>query len=108
MLENWGPGYHFFSNGSIDDLEAFLASEHVQNPSQLPISALYIDFPSNPLLRSPDLSRLRKLADQYGFPIIIDETVGNFLTVQLLPYADLVTCSLTKVFSGLANVMGGA
>ncbi|PBK94763.1 PLP-dependent transferase [Armillaria gallica] len=108
VLENWGPGYHFFSNGSIDDLEAFLALEHAQNPSQTPISALYIDFPSNPLLRSPDLSRLRKLADQYGFPIIIDETVGNFLTVQLLPYADIVTCSLTKVFSGLANVMGGA
>ncbi|KAK0183951.1 pyridoxal phosphate-dependent transferase [Armillaria mellea] len=103
VLEKWGPGYHFFSNGSIDDLEALL-----RNPSQPPISALYIDFPSNPLLRSPDLSRLRKLADQYGFPIIIDETVGNFLNVQLLPYADIVTCSLTKVFSGLANVMGGA
>ncbi|PBK71020.1 PLP-dependent transferase [Armillaria solidipes] len=108
VLENWGPGYHFFSNGSIDNLEALLALEHTQSPSQPPISALYIDFPSNPLLRSPDLSRLRKLADQYDFPIIIDETVGNFLTVQLLPYADLVTCSLTKVFSGLANVMGGA
>ncbi|KAK0459439.1 hypothetical protein IW261DRAFT_1429802, partial [Armillaria novae-zelandiae] len=78
-----------------------------KNPKQPPISALYTDFPSNPLLRSPDLSRLRKLADQYGFPIVIDETVGNFLTVQLLPYADIVTCSLTKVFSGLANVMGG-
>ncbi|KAK0183952.1 pyridoxal phosphate-dependent transferase [Armillaria mellea] len=108
MLENWGPGYHFFSNGSIDEFEAFLALEHGQNPNQPSISALYIDFPSNPLLRSPDLSRLRKLADQYGFPIIIDETVGNFLNVQLLPYADIVTCSLTKVFSGLANVMGGA
>ncbi|KAK0211428.1 pyridoxal phosphate-dependent transferase [Armillaria fumosa] len=108
MLENWGPGYHFFSNGSIDDLEAFLNLEHAQNPNQPPISALYTDFPSNPLLRSPDLSRLRKSADKYGFPIIIDETVGNFLTVQLLPYADIVTCSLTKVFSGLANVMGGA
>ncbi|KAK0438357.1 PLP-dependent transferase [Desarmillaria tabescens] len=108
MLENWGPGYHFFSNGSIDDFEAFLALEHARNPSQPPISALYIDFPSNPLLRSPDISHLRKLADQYDFVIIIDETVGNFLTVQLLPYADIVTCSLTKIFSGLANVMGGA
>ncbi|KAK0477217.1 pyridoxal phosphate-dependent transferase [Armillaria luteobubalina] len=108
ILENWGPGYHLFSSGSIDGLEAFLTLEHAQNPNQPPISALYTDFPSNPLLRSPDLSRLRKLADQYGFPIIIDETVGNFLTLQLLPYADIITCSLTKIFSGLANVMGGA
>lgn len=59
-------------------------------------------------MRSPDVPHLRKLADQYGFPLIVDETVGNFLNVQMLPYADIVTCSLTKVFSGLANVMGGA
>ncbi|KAK0438333.1 pyridoxal phosphate-dependent transferase [Desarmillaria tabescens] len=108
VLENWGPGYHFLSNGSIDDLETLLALEYARNPNQPPISALYLDFPANPLLRSPDVPRLRKLADQYGFPLIIDETVGNFLNTQLLPYADIVTCSLTKVFSGLANVMGGA
>ncbi|KAK0203992.1 pyridoxal phosphate-dependent transferase [Desarmillaria ectypa] len=108
VLENWGPGYHFFSNGSIDDLETLLALEYARNPSQPPISALYFDFPANPLLRSPDVPRLRKLADQYGFPLIVDETVGNFLNTQLFPYADIVTCSLTKVFSGLANVMGGA
>ncbi|PBK70988.1 PLP-dependent transferase [Armillaria solidipes] len=108
VFENWGPGYHFFSNGSIDDLETLLALEYARNPSQPPISALYFDFPANPLLRSPDVPRLRKLADQYGFPLIVDETVGNFLNIQMLPYADIVTCSLTKVFSGLANVMGGA
>ncbi|KAK0472675.1 pyridoxal phosphate-dependent transferase [Armillaria luteobubalina] len=108
VLENWGPGYHFFSNGSIDDLETLLALEYARNPSQPPISALYLDFPANPLLRSPDVPRLRKLADQYGFPLIVDESVGNFLNIQILPYADIVTCSLTKVFSGLANVMGGA
>ncbi|KAK0203969.1 pyridoxal phosphate-dependent transferase [Desarmillaria ectypa] len=108
MLENWGPGYHFFSDNSIGNFEAFLALEHAQNPSQPPISALHLDFPSNLLLRPPDVSRLRKLADQYGFLIIIDETVGNFLIIQLLSYADIVTCSLTKAFSELANVMSGA
>ncbi|KAK0232462.1 pyridoxal phosphate-dependent transferase [Armillaria nabsnona] len=106
VLEIWGPGY--FSNRSIDDLETLLALEHARNPSQPPVSALYLDFPANPLLKCPDVPRLRKLADQYRFPLIVDETVGNFLNVQLLPYADVITCSLTKVFSGLANVMGGA
>ncbi|KAK0211453.1 pyridoxal phosphate-dependent transferase [Armillaria fumosa] len=106
VLEIWGPGY--FSNRSIDDLETLLALEHARNPSQPPVSALYLDFPANPLLKCADVPRLRNLADQYGFPLIIDETVGNFLNVQLLPYADIITCSLTKVFSGLANVMGGA
>ncbi|SJL17357.1 uncharacterized protein ARMOST_20907 [Armillaria ostoyae] len=106
VLEIWGPGY--FSNRSIDDLETLLAMEHARDPSQPPVSALYFDFPANPLLKCPDVPRLRKLADQYGFPLIVDETVGNFLNVQMLPYVDIIICSLTKVFSGLANVMGGA
>ena len=38
----------------------------------------------------------------------MDETVGNFLNVSVLPYADVVVSSLTKVFSGDSNVMGGS
>jgi cystathionine gamma-synthase len=39
--------------------------------------------------------------------MIIDETIGNFVNVEVMPYADIVVSSLTKVFSGDANVMGG-
>jgi cystathionine gamma-synthase len=59
------------------------------------------------LLRSTDLARLRGLADKYNFLIVIDETVGNFLNVEVFPFADIVVSSLTKVFSGYSNVMGG-
>lgn len=59
------------------------------------------------MLKSPDLQRLRSLADQYGFAVIVDETIGNFMNVQVLPFADVVVSSLTKVFSGDSNVMGG-
>lgn len=69
--------------------------------------ALFCEFPGNPLLKSPDLKRLRSLADRYGFAIIVDETIGNFMNVQVLPFADVVVSSLTKVFSGDSNVMGG-
>jgi cystathionine gamma-synthase len=44
----------------------------------------------------------------YHFPIILDETVGNHLIVQVLPFADIVVSSLTKIFSGMGNVLGGA
>jgi cystathionine gamma-synthase len=47
------------------------------------------------------------LADKYDFFIVVDETVGNFANVEVLPYVDIVVSSLTKVFSGEANVMGG-
>jgi len=68
---------------------------------------LFTEFPSNPLLKSPDLLRIRQLADKYDFGVIVDETIGNFLNVHVLPYADIVVSSLTKVFSGDSNVMGG-
>lgn len=58
-------------------------------------------------MKSPDLKRLRSLADRYGFAVVIDETIGNFMNVQVLPFADVVVSSLTKVFSGDSNVMGG-
>lgn len=105
LLELTTPGYHFFTNDTIDDLEVMLASGTPRCPA---ILGLFTDFPGNPLLLSADLPRLRALADSYNFPIIIDETVGSHLNIQVLPYADIVVSSLTKVFSGLANVLGGA
>ncbi|KAH6917798.1 cystathionine gamma-synthase [Coprinopsis sp. MPI-PUGE-AT-0042] len=111
VLEKWGPGCHFFGNGldsDIDELEKLLEAEVSSNPGSRPVLALITEFPSNPLLRSADLPRLRQLADKYDFLIIIDETVGNLVNVKVLQYADIVVSSLTKVFSGESNVMGGS
>ena len=91
----------------MDALEGLLETEPKQNPGCPPIMCLITEFPSNPLLGSPNLQRLRALADKYEFLIIVDETIGNFVNVEVLPYADIVVSSLTKVFSGDANVMGG-
>jgi len=110
VLEKWGPGCHFFGFGheeDVDVLEALLESESKKNPGCPPIVCLITEFPSNPLLGSPNLQRLRALADRYEFLIIVDETIGNFVNVEVLPHADIVVSSLTKVFSGDANVMGG-
>lgn len=107
VLQKWGPGCHFFGRGTDDDLdalEALLASQEA-GPR---IHALFCEFPSNPLLRSANLPRIRQLADKYDFCVVIDETVGNFVNVEVLPYADMVVSSLTKVFSGDCNVMAGS
>ncbi|KAF7291592.1 hypothetical protein HMN09_01250300 [Mycena chlorophos] len=107
VLQKWGPGCHFIGDADIDELERLLEEESARDPTRPPILALFTEFPSNPLLRSTDLARLRNLADKYSFLIVIDETVGNFLNVEVFPYADIVVSSLTKVFSGYSNVMGG-
>lgn len=111
ILEKWGPGCYFLGHGtddSVDELESILSSQRALDPSTPPILALFTEFPSNPLLRSADLPRLRKLADEYDFLIVVDDTLGNLVNVQVLPYADVVATSLTKIFSGESNVMGGS
>ena len=105
ILQKWGPGCHFFGDGTDADIDA-LASL-LSSPDAPRILALFCEFPSNPLLRSANLVRLRELADRHGFVIVLDETIGNFVNVEILPYADILVSSLTKVFSGESNVMGG-
>jgi cystathionine gamma-synthase len=104
ILQKWGPGCHFFGNGDKADLDQL--TQLLESGER--ILALFCEFPSNPLLKTPDLVTLRKLADKYDFAIVVDETVGNFVNVHVLPYADIVVSSLTKVFSGDCNVMGGS
>nr|CAG8601059.1 381_t:CDS:2 [Entrophospora candida] len=104
ILEKFGPGCYFYGNGTsedIDEIEKLLESGDEQ------ILGLFCEFPSNPLLKSPDLKRLRALADKYDFLIVLDETIGNFVNVEVLQWVDILVSSLTKVFSGDSNVMGG-
>jgi cystathionine gamma-synthase len=104
VLQKFGPGAIFYGHGNsadLDDLEQRLESGER-------ILSLFCEFPGNPLLQTPDLKRIRRLADIYDFAIVIDETIGNFLNVHVLPYADVLVSSLTKIFSGDSNVMGGS
>jgi cystathionine gamma-synthase len=105
ILKKFGPGFHFLGLGdddSLDQLEKNLES------GQYDIMALFCECPSNPLLKTPNLKRIRQLADKYNFAVVIDETVGNFLNILIGPYADMVASSLTKVFSGDSNVLAGS
>ncbi|EDO18804.1 hypothetical protein Kpol_1028p80 [Vanderwaltozyma polyspora DSM 70294] len=95
---------HYFACGdsnSLKDLECTLHSGEQ-------ILAVFVETPSNPLLKMPDLAHLRRLANLYGFYIIIDETMGGFVNIDVLPYADIVCSSLTKIFSGSSNVIAGS
>lgn len=104
ILEKFGPGCVFYGRASeadLDDLERRLqAGER--------FLGLFCEFPGNPLLSCPNLKRIRALADQYDFAVVIDETIGTFANINVLQYADVVVSSLTKIFSGDCNVMGGS
>jgi cystathionine gamma-synthase len=103
VLEKFGPGAIFYGHGSSSDLDDL--ESRLENGEK--ILSLFCEFPGNPLLRTPDIKRIRNLADKYDFAVVVDETIGNFLNVHVLPYADVLVSSLTKIFSGDCNVMGG-
>ncbi len=104
ILEKFGPGCIFYGHGSSEDLDN-LERRLKSGEKYL---ALFCEFPGNPLLKSPDLHRIWKMAETYDFGVVVDETIGNFINVHVLPYADIVVSSLTKVFTGECNVMGGS
>ncbi|KAI8722522.1 hypothetical protein NCS52_00396200 [Fusarium sp. LHS14.1] len=90
-----------YGHATLSDLEADLAAG-------MKLDALYTEFPGNPLLGSVDLDRLYKLANDYNFLFIVDDTVATSVNVDLISSCDLACTSLTKMFSGACNVMGGS
>lgn len=103
VLQKFGPGAAFFPTGDdreIDTLATVLANNSA--------CGLFTEVPSNPLLVSPDLAKLRELADKHGTPLVVDDTVATWVNVELTGVADVLCTSLTKFFSGAGDVAGGA
>lgn len=72
------------------------------------LAAVFSEAPSNPLLRTANLAGLRALLEPRGIPLIVDDTVATAANLDVLRHADAVTTSLTKLFSGIGDVMAGA
>lgn len=105
ILRKFGPGCLFYGFGDDESLDKI---EEALESGEIDIMALFCECPSNPLLKTPNLKRIRRLADKFKFAVVVDETVGNLLNISVMQYADMVVSSLTKVFSGDSNVMGGS
>lgn len=71
-------------------------------------SAVFCEVPSNPLLRTIDIERISKACKEGNVPLVIDDTVASNYNVDVKPYADIVTSSMTKWISGKGDVMAGA
>lgn len=110
VLPKLSPGCHFFGHAidkDIEDLEKIIQDELATTPTNPGVFAIFAEIPSNPLLRTPDLDRLRAIADKYNIPIVLDGTVDSFASLDVRGYADILVTSLSKLFSGAMNVMGG-
>ncbi|MEX2580181.1 MAG: PLP-dependent transferase [Verrucomicrobiales bacterium] len=70
-------------------------------------AAVYSELPSNPLLRTPNLADIAPILREHGVPLIVDDTVATSVNVDGFRFADAITTSLTKAFSGAGDVAGG-
>jgi len=81
-----------------------LASALAQNPK-----IVWIETPSNPLLRLVDIKKVSRQAKKQGALVVVDNTfLSPALQKPLTLGADIVVHSTTKYINGHSDVVGGA
>ena len=103
LQDKIGPGVHFFAQPHDDELTTFIG-----DATQESISAVFCEGPGNPLLSCPNIPRLSEQLRARHIPLVVDETLGTYANVDVLPYADVVMTSLTKYVAGAGDVTAGA
>ena len=74
-----------------------------------PLAMLWIETPSNPLLKVSDIAALAALGHAAGAVVVADNTFATPLLQRPLALgADIVMHSTTKYFGGHSDVLGGA
>jgi cystathionine gamma-synthase len=70
---------------------------------------LWIETPSNPLMKVSDIAALAELGHAVGAVVVVDNTFASPALQQPLPLgADVVVHSTTKYLGGHSDVIGGA
>ncbi len=70
---------------------------------------VWIETPTNPLLKVFDIARLAELAKAHGLPLVVDNTFASPAVQRPLELgADVVMHSTTKYINGHSDVVGGA
>jgi cystathionine gamma-synthase len=70
---------------------------------------VWVESPTNPLLKIIDLEKIRALADEHGALMVVDNTFLSPALQRPIEFgADLVIHSTTKYLNGHSDVVGGA
>lgn len=111
----YGGTYRFIVNVSgkqnipyhIVDLTDPKAVEVVLKKNK--VKYIWLETPSNPLMKVADIGELAKLAHRHGSHLIVDNTFASPVVQQpALHGADIVVYSTTKYMNGHSDVVGGA
>jgi cystathionine beta-lyase/cystathionine gamma-synthase len=91
------------SYAEASDLEAF--EREINDRTRM----IWIETPTNPLLKVANIARLAEIAKERGLWIVVDNTFSSPYFQRPLEFgADAVVHSTTKYLSGHSDVIGGA
>lgn len=83
--------------------------EYIQNAIRSETKMIWLETPSNPLLRLADIAAAADAARKQGALLVVDSTFATPIATQPLELgADLVVHSLTKYIGGHGDAMGGS
>jgi len=100
VFERYGIEFRFVNTTDLANVEAALSEK---------TRYVYIETPSNPLLRLTDIARAAELAHGKGALLVVDNTFATpYLQQPMELGADMVLHSLTKYLGGHSDVVGGA
>jgi cystathionine gamma-synthase len=100
--------HYFEENKKFYDVSNLDALENYLKVDGLRVSAIITEVPTNPLLKCPNLPKLKELCKKYNIPLVIDSTFATPYLLDLNSYADIYIESLTKFACGNADVLMGA
>lgn len=87
----------------VDDAEAF--AESIRDNTRL----IWLETPTNPLLKIVDIKRVAQLANEHGILVAVDNTFASpYFQRPLELGADIVVHSTTKYLGGHSDTIGGA
>ena len=97
----WGVRLTTVDLGDTDAARSALAAENTR--------LLWVETPSNPLMKISDIAALAELAHEAGALAVVDNTFASPALQQPIALgADIVVHSTTKYLGGHSDVIGGA
>ena len=100
VLKEFGMSFSFVETSNLDAIERAMTKN---------TKLLWLESPTNPLLRITDLRAASALAHRHGALCLVDNTFASpYFQRPLELGADLVVHSTTKYLGGHADVVGGA
>ena len=109
------PGTAEFARGTLPRFGVDVSPVNTTEPGNVEAAmrdttrVVWLETPSNPLLRIADIAAIAAVAKRHGALLVVDSTFATPVATRPLDLgADLVVHSLTKFIGGHGDAMGGA